>query len=177
MKCAIPFLTSSWKRAGYNTLTKFFYNRQKREQESMQRMFAHYWKGKELSKESVGVGVIFVVPMPRSWTAKKKEQMLGTRCTAKPDIDNLIKFILDAMSGVVFDDDRQCFLSERGVSKYWGHQGRTFIWLESSDHRVDVQAIEATFPEELPQRAENIFDLPGVDEDLCDEDLCEETRA
>lgn len=49
----------------------------------------------------------FYMPMPKSWSRKKKESMIEEFCTTKPDLDNLIKTYCDAMNGVVFEDDKQ----------------------------------------------------------------------
>lgn len=41
--------------------------------------------------------LIFQIPMPGSWSAKKKAAMMGTPHQQKPDIDNLVKAFLDAL--------------------------------------------------------------------------------
>ena len=43
------------------------------------------------------VGIAFSVPMPASWSKKKKVEMNGTPCQSKPDLDNLCKSVLDAL--------------------------------------------------------------------------------
>lgn len=64
-----------------------------------------YWEYKDsiryqLEQEGWEVGnqvqVLFVLPMPESWSKKKKERMLGVPHKQKPDIDNLVKAFLDA---------------------------------------------------------------------------------
>lgn len=40
---------------------------------------------------------VFFVPMPESWSAKKKERMNGAPCMVRPDCDNYTKAFLDAM--------------------------------------------------------------------------------
>ena len=44
-----------------------------------------------------GLDVIFLVEMPKSWSKKKKAKMAGEPMQSKPDIDNYIKGLLDAM--------------------------------------------------------------------------------
>lgn len=39
--------------------------------------------------------IVFFMPMPLSWSEKKKERMNGTPCKVKPDTDNLVKAIMD----------------------------------------------------------------------------------
>ena len=40
---------------------------------------------------------IFNIPMPPSWSKKKKAQMLGKEHQQRPDIDNLLKGLMDAL--------------------------------------------------------------------------------
>ena len=49
------------------------------------------------------------IPIPVSWSkAHKAAALAGTELpTSKPDIDNVVKAILDACNGVVFRDDAQ----------------------------------------------------------------------
>ena len=48
-------------------------------------------------------------PIPASWSEKKKKGAVdgSVRATSKPDIDNVLKGICDAMNGIVFIDDKQ----------------------------------------------------------------------
>ncbi len=65
--------------------------------------------------------VVFVVPMPKSWSKKRRELMVGLGHRSKPDIDNYVKGLLDA----VFDDDSCCW--DLRSSKLWGVTGRIVI--------------------------------------------------
>lgn len=55
------------------------------------------------------VSISAYFPIPESASKKAKAAMLvgGIPHTKKPDIDNVIKAILDGMNGVVFKDDKQ----------------------------------------------------------------------
>lgn len=53
------------------------------------------------------VVVTFVMPMPDSWTNKKKQEQLGAAVTVKPDIDNLVKGLLDSANKICWNDDNQ----------------------------------------------------------------------
>lgn len=44
-------------------------------------------------------------PIPESWSNKKKIEHSGEYKTSKPDSDNLAKPILDALNGLIWDDD------------------------------------------------------------------------
>ncbi|HEC44794.1 MAG TPA: RusA family crossover junction endodeoxyribonuclease [Bacteroides sp.] len=41
--------------------------------------------------------IIFSIPMPKSWSNKKRAEMEGTAHTQTPDLDNLLKAFLDAL--------------------------------------------------------------------------------
>ena len=53
------------------------------------------------------------LPMPKSWTAKKKAELTGQRHRQKPDRDNIDKAILDSL----FKED--CRVSGGRLDKYW----------------------------------------------------------
>lgn len=49
-----------------------------------------------------------VFPIPKSWTrAKKAEVMAGKLAPGKPDIDNILKVVLDGLNGIAYEDDKQ----------------------------------------------------------------------
>jgi len=49
-----------------------------------------------------------IIP-PSSWSLKKRQRAIDGEMypTSKPDIDNVVKAIFDAMNGIVFLDDKQ----------------------------------------------------------------------
>lgn len=55
------------------------------------------------------VDVDLVMPIPASWSSKKKAQALSgvARPTSRPDLDNLVKLALDALNGIAWVDDAQ----------------------------------------------------------------------
>jgi Holliday junction resolvase RusA-like endonuclease len=67
-------------------------------------------------KES-GSHVVFVMPMPKSWSNKKRQEMDGQPHRQKPDIDNLLKSLLDAL----FANDAH--INKIAISKKWGQRG------------------------------------------------------
>lgn len=68
-----------------------------------------------------GSQVIFVLPMPKSWSKKKKDDMDGKPHRAKKDVDNLLKALLDA----VFPDDSSVW--DIRITKRWGESGKIII--------------------------------------------------
>jgi Holliday junction resolvase RusA-like endonuclease len=80
---------------------------------AFKRMISHYaraaMKGRVAMKKPVEVDIQFYFSPPKSWSEKKKQAALcgDLRHACKPDIDNLVKTILDGINGIVFDDDEQ----------------------------------------------------------------------
>lgn len=64
---------------------------------------------KLMTDKSLKITLLFEIPMAQSWSNKKKLQLLKQPHTAKPDIDNLLKTVLDAANGHVWIDDGQVF--------------------------------------------------------------------
>jgi Holliday junction resolvase RusA-like endonuclease len=71
-------------------------------------------------KES-GSHVVFVLPMPKSWSNKKRLEMDGQPHRQRPDIDNLCKSLLDA----IFSDDSH--VHSMSLRKIWGVRGEIRI--------------------------------------------------
>ena len=61
----------------------------------------------------------FYLPMPASWSGKKKDRMINKRHEQKPDFDNLVKGFFDALM------DEDCKISGvSGIYKFWGKTGK-----------------------------------------------------
>nr|WP_262905680.1 RusA family crossover junction endodeoxyribonuclease [Hymenobacter siberiensis] len=61
-----------------------------------------------LPADYAGVSADFYLPVPKSWTKKKKAAHYGMLHRSKPDADNYLKAICDAMTEAkVFTDDGQ----------------------------------------------------------------------
>ncbi len=67
--------------------------------------------------------------IPKSTSKKKKAEMNSgkIRPTKRPDIDNVIKSITDALNGVAYDDDSQ--IVSVVAEKYWSEEPRVEIEL------------------------------------------------
>lgn len=63
------------------------------------------------------VGLRFSIPMPNSWSPKKRASLAGTPHTQRPDIDNLAKAFLDALC---VEDS---YVTHLRLEKYWSEQG------------------------------------------------------
>lgn len=65
---------------------------------------------------------VFILPMPDSWSEKKKIKYNATLCEVKPDTDNIIKGICDTFRKN--DSD----ISKKHAEKRWGYVGSIIIF-------------------------------------------------
>lgn len=65
----------------------------------------------------ISVNLKFYLPMPKSWSKKKRAECLGTYHDQKPDADNLAKGFMDAFHS---EDKHVAILH---VEKYWADEG------------------------------------------------------
>jgi Holliday junction resolvase RusA-like endonuclease len=71
-----------------------------------------------------GMYLCFYLPMPPSWTKKKRAHMAGRPHTQKPDIDNLCKAFLDAL----MEDDAGVWALS--AEKRWAERGAVVVTVE-----------------------------------------------
>lgn len=82
-------------------------------------------KGRPLLEGPLAVEIFIYMPIPKSTPKKRYHALVDAPHTKKPDIDNLVKLVKDAMNGVVYHDDAQVF-SLTAVKRY-GTEPRTVI--------------------------------------------------
>ena len=84
--------------------------------------------GEYLGEKYVAVNIIAHYPIPKSWSKKKQAAAMENDIypTTKPDADNIIKIVLDALNGVAYYDDKQviCVSCKK---KYYAGPGSLFI--------------------------------------------------
>jgi len=91
------------------------------------RAFKDECRLKRVELPSGGAHVTFVIPMPKSWSKKKRAEMNGKPHQQKPDLDNLAKALMDA----VHDDDAGIW--SMCLSKGWGESGPIKIEYPAKD--------------------------------------------
>lgn len=69
-----------------------------------------------------GFHVVFIVPMPHSWSDKKKNQMNSAPHQQKPDTDNMIKAVKDSLC------ENDANIWDYRITKYWGRSGKIVIY-------------------------------------------------
>ncbi len=65
--------------------------------------------------------IIFYIPMPKSWSKKKTIKTYNTPHNQKPDIDNLVKAVMDTL----MTDDKQVWKIK--AEKRWSDSGSIMI--------------------------------------------------
>jgi Holliday junction resolvase RusA-like endonuclease len=68
-----------------------------------------------------GTHVTFVLPMPAGWSKKKKDIFNDCYHSHTPDLDNLIKALLDAL----FENDSEVW--DLHATKIWGRKGKIIV--------------------------------------------------
>ncbi len=82
----------------------------------------------ELSTKPFKAKIIAIFEPPKSISKKKKEELLYSEYTKKPDVDNIAKIILDSLNGLAYKDDNQ--VSELLVFKQYGNENLIIVELE-----------------------------------------------
>lgn len=85
------------------------------------RAFADELRLRKVDMPAFGAHIIFVMPMPKSWSQKRKCAMRGQPHESKPDKDNLEKAFLDA----IHKEDSGVWDGQ--VTKLWGDTGKILI--------------------------------------------------
>lgn len=100
-------------------------------------MPTHYTKHKEFIAEQmprlesdklIRLTIEFYFPPLKSWSRKKVGDMLWKFKRTKPDLDNLLKTVLDAGNGKVWNDDNQ--IIEIRTLKKFETVARTVVTIE-----------------------------------------------
>nr|WP_220468773.1 RusA family crossover junction endodeoxyribonuclease [Staphylococcus coagulans] len=100
-------------------------------------MPTHYTKHKKFiadqmpnlqSEKDIKLTVEFYFPPLKSWSKKKLIAMLTRYKNTKPDLDNLLKTVLDAGNGKLWNDDNQ--IIEIRTFEKWDSVARTVLVIE-----------------------------------------------
>lgn len=86
--------------------------------------FCANMENREMIEEMLLTGALikFNIPMPTSWSQKKKDALCTAPHKNKPDIDNLIKAVLDAL----LEEDQA--VHTISATKVWSTKGSIEIW-------------------------------------------------
>ncbi len=100
-------------------------------------MPSHYTKHKNFvadqmpemnSDKNIKLTIEFYFPPRKNWSKKKLSKMLTRYKNTKPDLDNLLKTVLDAGNGKLWNDDNQ--IVEIRTFKKYSDVARTVMIIE-----------------------------------------------
>lgn len=114
-----------WERTGYNSRTGAKYTQARTRQRERDIAWAYKRAGgrlQALTDDYIRVSVLSVYPIRKSVSKAKKTAMVrgDVLPTVKPDVDNVLKLVLDALNGVAYEDDKQV-VDSRSVKMYGEH--------------------------------------------------------
>ena len=72
------------------------------------------------------LGISFVIPMPKSWSKKKKAEFNNMPHQQTPDLDNLIKAVKDCLC----KEDSNIWKYSPPPFKVWGETGKIIFYYE-----------------------------------------------
>ena len=74
---------------------------------------------------------VFYMPIPKSANKALRERMAGERTmhTKKPDVDNLLKSVLDGCNGIAYKDDNQ--IAQIRATKVYSENPRIAVTIET----------------------------------------------
>lgn len=91
------------------------------------------WEARKAHKGDPLTGAVYLnltfhMPMPESWSEKKKQRMNGQPHTTKPDRDNLEKGVCDAFNKIIWKDDGQ--VCDGSTRKFYSFEPRIEVIVE-----------------------------------------------
>jgi len=70
-----------------------------------------------------GAHVLFDLPVPKSWSERRKSEMIGSPHERVPDLDNMLKALLDS----VFFGSTDAHVSDIRITKRWSRSGGIYV--------------------------------------------------
>lgn len=92
--------------------------------------------GARMSYLPIRVSVEAFFAVPKSLSKKKQEQLIGAPCAKKPDGDNVLKLVCDALNGISYEDDSS--VVSMSITKQWASEGSMNILVY--EERLDERA-------------------------------------
>lgn len=89
-------------------------------------------QGQDMHLGPVQASIQITLPIPSSWSGKRQSEAAAERIapTKKPDMDNVVKALFDAMNGIVFKDDSQ--VVDAHIRKRYGRTPETLITIATT---------------------------------------------
>lgn len=103
------------------------YSDQKLEETHWRLLIRERYRGKPLAG-AVRLRIQFLIPMPKSWRPKRRQEMVGKPHLQTPDVSNLTKAVEDWSNGLLWEDDR--LICSIIATKLWATTGAVMIEAE-----------------------------------------------
>lgn len=133
MKIIIPGDPVPWARARIGN-AKRFWDSQKQIKLGYVLQISNQVGGLSYT-QPLHLDIVFFMPIAESLSDKKKHALDGAYHASKPDLDNLIKFVLDVCTGVLYKND--CIIASISASKKYSLNPRTeFSFFEAKRSAV-----------------------------------------
>lgn len=128
----VPGAPVGWKRTNGNGKRRYTHPETRAKEMEIGQYAKVAMVGRPLLQGALRVEVIAWMPVPDSWSKRKKTLALGgnLRPTAKPDSDNILKLALDALNGIAWKDDAA--VVDVRCQKKFGNPVQTVICVEAA---------------------------------------------
>lgn len=104
----VPGIPTPFARAGGGSSVRRFTPEKQRSVMGAIKLFgASAMRGATPLEGPVHLSVTAVWPWPSSWSDKKRLEPWRSWKTSRPDLDNIVKLVCDALNGVCWRDDAQ----------------------------------------------------------------------
>ena len=109
-----------------------------------EQMIAMLWKCERygVSDKPIAVEITAFYLVPKSWSKKKQAAVYAgeIKPTVKPDIDNIIKIVLDGLNGVAYKDDAQVIeVKARKTYVFREQDEGVLVYVEEIKNRGDKE--------------------------------------
>ncbi len=129
-----------WMRAGrYGSR---YFDCQLSKKREIRNLVQYQMKSQKPFSEPLKLSIEFYMRIPTSWSKIKRLNAIKKPHSTIPDLDNLTKFIDDALNGVLWTDDS--IIYEFAARKYFGEEAKTVFTVE-------------------PYRGDSLIALPGLE--------------
>lgn len=115
-----------WMRAGRHGWK--YFDRQHAKKEEVRALIKEQLNGQEPFSEPLKLTIEFHMMIPVSGSKIKRQNALKKPHSCVPDLDNLTKFIDDALNGILWTDD--AIIYEFAARKYYSHEPKTVFIVE-----------------------------------------------
>ena len=109
---------------------KHCYDSQKHEKLLVYLEVKKQWQALKLPMymEPVHLDVIFIFPLPESYSTARKQMLKNSPTGITSDIDNLLKLLLDSIQGLCFSNDN--LVASINAKKCYGNETKTVFSLK-----------------------------------------------